>query len=60
MLAAKLTEPAIEPLPASVLAALRATGLAPVAEPEVLFTINKPPLTVVPPLYVLAPVSVDP
>src|SRR5688500_12590883 len=53
-----VTAPAIGPLPPIVPPLFTVTAPVPVAEPLVFDARSVPPLTVVPPLYVLAPRSV--
>ncbi len=51
--------PELVPVPSSVAPAPTASAPVPVAEPEALFSTSEPPPTVVPPLYVLALVTVS-
>jgi hypothetical protein len=55
-----VTAPPIVPVPPRVVPLLfTVTGPVPVPEPVALFTSRVPPLTVVPPLYVFAPESLQ-
>ena len=53
------TDPATLPDPPKLALELTVTVPEPVPEPEVLVTVSRPALTVVPPLYVLAPPKVS-